>query len=231
VFIVDSLHSAPFRSDAEGHEGPRTKIEARIKAAVNLAIKHRVCFIATSELNRGSYRSRAQAEQVADLAAFKESSGIEYGADLGILLRSVPEAQNKVIEVSIAKNRLGESDVTFRLERGAHFTYTEAPLPERETGSASSQAHEARLERKVLEAIRISPEPLRSANDVYRITKGTKAAVMATFRRLTEEGRIVSVGGALRVAMPKEAAREERLSDETPSDRFERFEPVREPPN
>lgn len=60
----------------------------------------------TSELARGSYRSEANADAVNDLAAFKESGGIEYYGHTLILLRSVKD-DGAYIDVKMPKNRLG----------------------------------------------------------------------------------------------------------------------------
>lgn len=60
----------------------------------------------TSELGRGSYRSELSAETTSDLAAFKESGGIEYYGHILIVLRSVKE-EGAYVDATMPKNRLG----------------------------------------------------------------------------------------------------------------------------
>jgi replicative DNA helicase len=124
--VIDSLHTAPFRCD-QPRQDERARLDARSKALTNLTTKHRLCVLATSELNRASYKNQEQAALLNDLAAFKGSSAVEHAADLALLFRSVPGEANKAIDVTIAKNRLGTgaTDVVFRLERGSHLSYRE----------------------------------------------------------------------------------------------------------
>lgn len=60
----------------------------------------------TSELGRGAYRSELSAETTSDLAAFKESGGIEYYGHILIVLRSV-KGEGAYIDATMPKNRLG----------------------------------------------------------------------------------------------------------------------------
>ncbi|WP_437600307.1 DnaB-like helicase C-terminal domain-containing protein [Sorangium sp. So ce590] len=206
--IVDSLHSAPFSLDDPAQDS-RLKMEARVKRMTYLATKHKICLIATSELNRGSYRNRVQAENSSDLAAFKESSGIEYGADLGLLLRSVPEGKGLVIDVSIAKNRLGPNEIKFRLERGARLDFREVPIPEEEQNMSGANGGACKLERDIIEAVKRSGGAFKSANDICTKVKGRKQDILQKFKELRAAGRLVHVNGVIRVgSVPEAGARD-----------------------
>lgn len=205
--IVDSLHSAPFSADDPAQES-RLKIEARVKRMTYLATKHKICLIATSELNRGSYRNRAQAENSSDLAAFKESSGIEYGADLGLLLRSVPEGKGLVIDVAIAKNRLGPNEIKFRLERGARLDFREVPIPEDEQNMSSTSGGASKLDTAILDAVRKSGGTIKSLNKLCDLVKGRKESILAKAKELVASRRLVWAAGALRIgAAPDDSER------------------------
>lgn len=148
VLLVDSLQSAPFRSDLEQNEGARLKMEARVKAVVNLSVKHGICMIATSELSRAGYR-KGNNGQTEDLAAFKEASGIEYGADVGILMRVVEGENGNIVDLVLVKNRLGPTETRVRVTRESRFTYREIeapPLPN--PAEAKEAAEDAQIEAK-----------------------------------------------------------------------------------
>src|SRR5262249_34831199 len=161
---------------------------------------------------------------------FKESSGIEYGADLALLLRHPPDDETgKSIEVTIVKNRLGPAcDITFRLERGARLAFQEVAMPPRSSPGANQDVSAASLEHRILQTIRNAREPLRSATAVYEIVKGTKSTFLATFKKLVDAKQIVTVAGRLRVAVPTvdQEEDEEPISSGPGS---VRFEAVREP--
>lgn len=89
-------------------ESERKKIDDVMMTAKALARspQTRAMCAFTSELARGSYRSEASAEATNDLAAFKESGGIEYYGHILLVLRSM-KGEGAYVEVSMPKNRLG----------------------------------------------------------------------------------------------------------------------------
>jgi RecA/RadA recombinase len=76
--------------------------------------------IIVSELARGAYRSEASAESTADIAAFKESGGIEYGGHTLLVLRSVKDSPD-FVEAAMPKNRVGPK-VPFTLKMDPETT-------------------------------------------------------------------------------------------------------------
>lgn len=196
--LVDSLHSAPFRSDFRDQD-PRQKIESRVKAAVNLAVKHRLCILGTSELNRNSYRNKNRDDDQNDLAAFKEASGIEYGADLAWLLRRSTD-DPRLVDVAVCKNRLGpDVDFTFRIQQGTQLNYTETVIPEKVDPGAEKMRDD------ILTLIR--NKDIKSANEVCDNIKGTRRAILEQVKYLKDNELIRTVSGRFRVVV--------ELTDET----------------
>lgn len=111
VLIVDSLQRAR-ASGSDEADTPRGRVDAVLAACQTIA-RRGVLVIATSELARGAYRSRDASERTDDLAATKESGGIEYAAGTLLILRSVPEEVG-LIDVTVPKNRGGDR-TPFRL--------------------------------------------------------------------------------------------------------------------
>jgi KaiC/GvpD/RAD55 family RecA-like ATPase len=114
VMIVDSLQTV--RSDTS-HEAdnPRARLDDVVLTLKQVAKRYGHIVIATSELSRGAYRSKNAADQIDDLAAFKESGGIEYAMTVGLVLRT-PAGEGGIVNVSTAKNRLGGGKPKFRLQ-------------------------------------------------------------------------------------------------------------------
>lgn len=110
VLVVDSIQVV--RASGSGAApDPRQRVDAVIRA-LKQAVSRGVLVIATSELNRGSYKSKKADEQVADIAATKESSAIEYGAQTLLIFRTT--ADEDVVSVNTPKNRGGRKP-SFRL--------------------------------------------------------------------------------------------------------------------
>lgn len=142
VLVVDSVQTAR-AAGTDNAKDPRARAGA-VMAALKAAARGGHLVIGTSEVSRGAYSSRNPAESVSDLAAFKESGALEYGAHLALVLRSVAD-ETGLVDVSTAKNRWGSGGErpTFRLAlnfRTATFTETAAPAAgEERLSSASSQ--------------------------------------------------------------------------------------------
>jgi hypothetical protein len=149
--------------------------------------------LAPCELSRGSYRKAD--ERIDDLAAFKESGGIEYGVAVAVVLRSVPDGDG-LVEATIPKNRLGQK-LPFRLtldHRRARFTETTMqPIDEDE-----EQAERFDLACGKVLAVLSRCTDIRSANGIAKRTGGNKAGILAAVKDLQERGRIVIVDGCFR---------------------------------
>lgn len=116
--VADSLQTVRTERTA-ALDNQRAKIDDVIATAKQLsrAPATRAMVIFTSELARGSYRSEASADATSDLAAFKESGGIEYGAHVLLVLRSF-KGDGNFIGATMPKNRLGPKlDFNLKMDR------------------------------------------------------------------------------------------------------------------
>ena len=118
VLIIDSLQSLQKVHSAgeASSEDRRAQIDDLVDT-LKQAARRGLIVVVTSEVNRRSFSSRNAAERSDPISSFKESSGIEFGLDLGIFLSS-PKGMNGTFDAEVVKNREGEKP-TFRL--GLHF--------------------------------------------------------------------------------------------------------------
>jgi DnaB-like helicase C terminal domain len=138
MLVVDSVQTSMSRG-GEFADGPRARIDANMKALKYAARVDRHMVIGPSELARGSYRSKDASEQINDLASFKESGGVEYAADLAVVLRSV-RGEDDLVDVSVAKSRLG-ARTPFRLQLDRrHMRFREVEMPSEEDGERAKAA-------------------------------------------------------------------------------------------
>ncbi|MGO8998742.1 MAG: DnaB-like helicase C-terminal domain-containing protein [Polyangiaceae bacterium] len=99
VLVVDSLQTVQ-SAGSSGAPDPRQRVDAVI-AAIKVAVRKGVLVVATSELSRSAYRHKDDAQNVADIAAGKESGGIEYKAESLVILKQKEDQ----IRVTVPKNR------------------------------------------------------------------------------------------------------------------------------
>jgi KaiC/GvpD/RAD55 family RecA-like ATPase len=143
LLVIDSAQTSTSRN-AQLADGPRGKLDATMAALKHCARFDRHLVIAPSELARGAYSSKNAADRIDDLASFKESGGIEYAADLAIVLRNV-RGESDLVGVNVAKSRLGsKSPFCLMLDR-RHMRFREVDMPSEEerdlakTAAATSQ--------------------------------------------------------------------------------------------
>lgn len=161
VLIIDSIQTVR-ATGTDGADSPRERIDAVVRAAKAARDGHALLVIATCELARGAYRSRNAAEAINDLAAFKESGGIEYAAQTALVLRSVADAPN-LVDVTVPKNRAYRRD-PFRLRldhRTTAFEEVEAPAEPLEGRSAPKLGQ---VRRAIVDAV--GSEELQSARAI-----------------------------------------------------------------
>ena len=87
ALFIDSIQAARLGAGA-GATSPRETVEGNVAAMRSVSTVHRMLVAATSEANRASYRSEADAAQSNDLAAGAESRAIEFGAQTLLMLRT-----------------------------------------------------------------------------------------------------------------------------------------------
>jgi replicative DNA helicase len=194
ALIIDSLQTIRSARSDEARD-TRMRIDTVVKALKHAAKHDGHLVIATSELSRGAYRSRDAAERIDDLAAFKESGGVEYGAAVGVVLRSVPD-ESDLVDATMPKNRLGpeKQGWRMRLDFGkAKFTEVDAPVRESKGDM---------LKEKILRFVTTSAPPPKSKNAIAKAIGGTKTAVLQAVDELCDperDGRLAYVGGVFKV--------------------------------
>lgn len=217
VLIVDSLQTAPFSCDSTGDGGReksvREKVNDRVKMLKRIKEHERACVIVISELNREGYRTG----QKADLSSFKESSDIEYGADVAMAIvgiKSEDGVDKNLVEVTLLKNRLGPNDVAFKLRRTARCTFEteeqlEAEMENVRSIKAEREAKEAaEFERRtkacaerLLKALVSLKGQVRTRDDLQALVKEQRRVVQRAVSQLLADDRIrKDKNGCYRVA-------------------------------
>ncbi len=196
VLIIDSIQTVN-TVGAQDADGPRARVDSVIATLKRCAKVDGHLVIATCELARGSYRSKNASEQIDDLAAFKESGGIEYGVATALVLRSVATAEgeaNGLVDVTMPKNRLGRK-LDFRIQIDhARATFREIQKPTDDDAS-QGPSHIERIKERVLESVAKSIVPIASRNELARRVKGSKKPVLIAIEELLEESRLVVSDG------------------------------------
>lgn len=114
LIVVDYLQIVP---TAEDFKDPRSRVDAVVSDLRRIARELGASILAISSLSRRSY-------EVTDISAFKESGGVEYGADLGAIMLPRKDAAGSIekgtvalegfkrewigVDLAFVKNRNGE---------------------------------------------------------------------------------------------------------------------------
>jgi hypothetical protein len=193
ILCVDSIQAARVVNGASAQtDKQRVDMVMRALKIAGKVDGHLV--IATCELNRGGYRSQNPAERVDDLAAFKESGSVEYGATLALVMREVKDSGG-LVSVAIAKNRMGKK-VPFRLQIDFKTaTMKEVAIPEAAAEEAVASPLQ-QVKEKVVGIIQKSIQPITSAAELARRAKQAKGTVLKAVKELVEDGRLVKREGA-----------------------------------
>lgn len=190
VLMVDSIQTARSRTSDEGNLDKRSKV-GRVVAALKMAAKRDGHFVlATSELARGSYRSKKQAENSNLLSSFKEAGEIEYGVTFAMGLVS-QSGSSGLVDAEIVKNRLGtKGELTLRLDQiGASVTEVAEASPEPEPGHAADPTPDLRS--RILLALETGDY---SSGDKVASTLGVRAGpVRAELKDLVAKGIVTEV--------------------------------------
>lgn len=136
LVVVDYLQIVPTE---EQHRDPRNRVDAVVSDLRRLARDLDAAVVAVSAVGRASYERPT-------LAAFKESGGVEYGADLGAgmwrakdapkgetTFKGITGRQWKRVSLDIVKNRNGEKsriDFDFFPQVSAFVEKSKSSLPD-----------------------------------------------------------------------------------------------------
>jgi KaiC/GvpD/RAD55 family RecA-like ATPase len=199
VLIIDSVQTV--RADgADLLEDRRAKVDLVMAAMKRAAHVHRHLVLATCELARGAYRSTNAAERIDDLAAFKESGGIEYAASLAVVLRSVKDGGG-LVDGTIPKSRIGTKQ-PFRLSLdGQRARFVEVAIEDPDSGEAIVERETNALDEaksRILAVLRKAIQPLRSKGEIQRRAKVQRSRCWVALNELLEQGEVVILDGAFR---------------------------------
>jgi replicative DNA helicase len=218
AILLDSLQSAQ-GAGSDDAQSPRERVD-RVLAAIRRASAEGIVVVATSELSRGAYRSRDPRDRIEDLAAGKESGGIEHVAQTLLILRPVPDRVGEV-DVAIPKNR-GGAKTPFRL--AIDFSRARARETERPAGVEPVEpvAQLAADMERVREVLRSSPGIAGTDALLARLGR-SKARGRAAIRTLLDRSEI-------RVERGPGTARRLYLSTDSPNSPASRPHPPGESP-
>lgn len=197
VLIVDSIQA--YAQSYAAAAGPVTSIRERIDAVVRtlkmIAKTQKMIVIALSEVGRGSYGRKNPEEQTADLAASKESSGIEYGAGAVMMMRN-RRGENGVVDVSFPKARLGRIEPFVLRQNFEYATFsldtTSRPPAEDDDPSEVFDA----LRAAVLAVVQSKPG-MSAPAIIEQLPRGVprrRAAILAALAELARTGRVENRG-------------------------------------
>ena len=178
VMILDSLQTVQPEMDERQARDVRERVDTVVKTMKRLARRQRLAFVATSEVSRGSYNTADKNRQTSPLAAFKESGGIEYGVAVALVMARVKNDDGSYeIEVTVAKNRLGDHDdlPVFRLSMNARTaTFEEVEAPTDAEVEQRDVERMNQLRTHVLRVIQQAKAPLTSKNTIIDRLRGAK---------------------------------------------------------
>lgn len=117
VFLgIDSLQTVHCDGDRTGLRelSEMSAVTARVQAVRKVATEHKLIAMVTSEMSRSAYRKADPNDLTSTMAASKHSGAVEYSARVLLGLRSV-KGESDLIEVDVAKNKLGPAGEIFHL--------------------------------------------------------------------------------------------------------------------
>jgi len=196
VLFVDSMQTARSGGPPERDGDPRARVNAVVRALKVAGKRDGHLVIASSELARGAYRNRDQAENVTPLSAFKESGDVEYGVALALVLVSVPGSSD-LVDAEIVKNRLGHGKPPFLLRH----EHARADVFEGDPTMRVDPLEGVKSEiLSVLSAC--SPMPL-NRNQIVNRVGGRKETVLRAVREMLEAKQVhEETGRGVRALLP-----------------------------
>ena len=179
--IVDSIQTVTSSKVIGRRDDLSTRelVTENVRALKNVAMRHKLIALATSEMNRSAYRNgKGSGEDQNDMASGAESRAIEYLARVLLTLRSV-KGDGDLVEVALPKNKHGRSGESFflRIDRRRMMLFESEGPP-----APDSAPEDEKAERERVTAARLaSQEALVSAakQETYRREEAILVAVVA----------------------------------------------------
>jgi replicative DNA helicase len=182
VLIIDSIQTVTSAKVVSASKDLSTRelVTENVRALKNVAMRHKLIALATSEMNRSAYRNgKGSGEDQNDMASGAESRAIEYLARVLLTLRSV-KGDGDLVEVALPKNKHGRSGESFflRIDRRRMMLFeSEGP-----SAPPDSSPEDERAEKERASATRLAAqEALVSAakQETYRREEAILVAVVA----------------------------------------------------
>jgi KaiC/GvpD/RAD55 family RecA-like ATPase len=195
VLLADSAQTIR-TARSESFESPRERVDDVMKTIKRATRVMRLVSIVTSEISRAFYKYTKGLAELNDLAAFKESGGIEYIGKTCLLMRNT-KGSDDLFDVGMPKNRGGKKRV-FRLRIDLATTLlTEVIIPAEELDQENdadgrrsaavdrkTKADGAKLRRIIAEDPGIGSRKLRDKSRLGPVAIGRALAW------LEDEGRV-----------------------------------------
>jgi hypothetical protein len=175
----------------------RTRVNEAVRVLKRAAKVDGHLVFASSELAKAAYRSKAQADNINALSAFKESGDIEYGVSFALVLVN-SQGTSDLVNAEVVKNRLGAGKPAFLLKLDhARANVTETAREEQELRDPTTFVKD-----DVLEAIR--QHGALTPNRIYSIIGGRKATVLKAVGELLEAKKVIHATEGIRFPLPGE---------------------------
>ena len=192
VLLVDSLQTLARAYETTKGFDRRLSVDAVVDVLQGLARRLDLAIIASSEVGRGHYRSKNEHDRTTDLAAAKESGGIEFGCDLLLVMHNV-EGSSLAVDVAMPKNRMGPK-VPFRLRFDsdrASFAELDANNPvDAAIHDAEFERRQAEMRKHLLDVIRTHPG-LTNKTAIAKATRGRKSELLGVLDLLIADGVVL----------------------------------------
>jgi KaiC/GvpD/RAD55 family RecA-like ATPase len=198
VLILDSIQTLAGYVSPDPRLDVRGQVNALLAEVKRIARVQLVTVVLLSELSRGAYASKASGPYATnDLAAAKESGGIEYSVDVLTVLRNAPDARGAVT-FTTPKSRLGRVE-PFAMEQSyARAVFEAIDMPEDDQGEDKDPAEaQGQLVAAVLDAIRADPG-VRGKAPLSKALKRRVSKINDALIFLEGGGKITNKGTALR---------------------------------
>lgn len=177
---IDSVQTVSCDAEAPASGGRELSevaaVTARVRAIRDVATRHGLIAMATSEFGRSAYSSSDRTQQSSTMASGKWSGAIEYSARVLLGLRSV-SGEADLVELDVAKNKHGPRDETvyLKIDRRAQTLTATAyePPPKSSAKSRDSATLERVAEDGLAVARALRAQPGLGAVELRSVVKAT----------------------------------------------------------
>jgi replicative DNA helicase len=197
ALLVDSIQMVTCEAGLRAKDpSPRELVTANVRALRAVASRYWLISMATSEMNRGAYRTIDAAEMSSDLASGKESGAIEYSARVQLTLRSVKD-HGDLIQVRAAKNKHGasyprpEGEFFLRIDRATQRIESAEAPEQSDTESQKANRVDAKVQADATTILKIvATNPGIGSRKIRDKSRLGPPAVGRAIELLLDDGRV-----------------------------------------